>query len=106
MLAYRSKTTNQVAEERQTSSGGVRIVRSALIILAREALHILILVQREHSANIMEAPKVYAMQDPPKAMNVITIDCRGLEFVEFKADVCIPTDHIRFCESLEFDSLS
>lgn len=35
----------------------------------------------------MEAPKSYAQQDPPKAMNVITMDCRGLEFIEFKADV-------------------
>lgn len=43
--------------------------------------------QREHSANILEAPKSYAQQDPPKPMNVITMDCRGLEFVEFKADV-------------------
>ncbi|KAK3051880.1 hypothetical protein LTR09_006834 [Extremus antarcticus] len=42
--------------------------------------------KREHSANIMDAPKVYPQQDPAKAMNVITIDCRGLEFVEFRAD--------------------
>jgi len=35
----------------------------------------------------MDAPKVYPQQDPAKAMNVITIDCRGLEFVEFRADV-------------------
>jgi len=39
----------------------------------------------------MEAPKAYAMQDPSKPMNVITIDCRGLEFVEFKPDVCVST---------------
>lgn len=37
----------------------------------------------------MEAPKAYAQQDPPKAMNVITMDCRGLEFVDFKADARI-----------------
>ncbi|KAK3707488.1 hypothetical protein LTR37_012130 [Vermiconidia calcicola] len=42
--------------------------------------------KREHTANILEAPKPYAQQDPPKPMNIITIDCRGLEFVEFKAD--------------------
>lgn len=47
----------------------------------------LTLIQREHTANILDAPKSYAQQDPPKPMNVITIDCRGLEFVEFKADV-------------------
>lgn len=46
--------------------------------------------QREHSANIIEAPKVYPLQDPPKSMNIITMDCRGLEFVDFKADVSNP----------------
>lgn len=36
----------------------------------------------------METPKSYPQQDPPKSKNVITMDCRGLEFVDFKADVC------------------
>lgn len=35
----------------------------------------------------MEAPKSYAQQDPPKPMNIIVMDCRGLEFIEFSADV-------------------
>lgn len=35
----------------------------------------------------MEAPKAYSQQDPPKPMKIVTMDCRGLEFVEFKADV-------------------
>jgi len=47
----------------------------------------LTLSQREHSANILEAPKTYAQQSPPKPQNIITMDCRGLEFVEFKPDV-------------------
>ncbi|KAH9820908.1 putative DUF866 domain protein [Teratosphaeria destructans] len=42
--------------------------------------------KREHSANIVDVPKAYAQQSPAKAQNVITIDCRGLEFVEFKPD--------------------
>ncbi|KAK4494936.1 hypothetical protein PRZ48_014292 [Zasmidium cellare] len=42
--------------------------------------------KREHSANIIDAPKSYPQQDPPKLQNIITIDCRGLEFVEFKPD--------------------
>ncbi|USW56785.1 Putative CXXC motif containing zinc binding protein [Septoria linicola] len=42
--------------------------------------------KREHSANIIDAPKTYSQQSPAKPKNIITIDCRGLEFVEFKAD--------------------
>lgn len=36
----------------------------------------------------MEAPKAYPQQEPAKAQNILLIDCRGLEFVEFKAEVC------------------
>lgn len=35
----------------------------------------------------MEAPKVYPQQEPAKVQNILTMDCRGLEFVDFKADV-------------------
>ncbi|KAK0645343.1 UPF0587 protein C2D10.03c [Lasiodiplodia hormozganensis] len=42
--------------------------------------------KREHSANITEAPKSYHQQSPPKSQKIITFDCRGLEFVEFKPD--------------------
>jgi len=45
--------------------------------------------QRQHSANVLEAPKSYAQQEPAKAQNILTMDCRGLEFVEFKADVSL-----------------
>lgn len=44
-------------------------------------------LQREHSANIKAAPATYQRTDPPKTKNVLEFDCRGLEFVEFKADV-------------------
>ena len=43
--------------------------------------------QREHTANILDAPKSYAQQSPAKPQNILTIDCRGLEFLEFKPDV-------------------
>lgn len=43
--------------------------------------------QRQHSANVMEAPKAYPQQEPAKAQNILLLDCRGLEFVEFKAEV-------------------
>jgi hypothetical protein len=49
--------------------------------------HANILYQREHSANIKAAPATYEQSDPPKTVNIIEFDCRGLEFVEFKADV-------------------
>ncbi|KAF2217109.1 hypothetical protein CERZMDRAFT_108940 [Cercospora zeae-maydis SCOH1-5] len=42
--------------------------------------------KREHSANIVDSPQTYEQQSPPKPKNIITMDCRGLEFVEFKAD--------------------
>ncbi|EME78272.1 uncharacterized protein MYCFIDRAFT_64290 [Pseudocercospora fijiensis CIRAD86] len=42
--------------------------------------------KREHSANIVDKPKSYAQQSPAKLQNILTFDCRGLEFVEFKAD--------------------
>ncbi|PVH99914.1 DUF866-domain-containing protein [Periconia macrospinosa] len=42
--------------------------------------------KREHSANIKAAPASYEQSDPPKTVNVLEFDCRGLEFTEFKAD--------------------
>ncbi|KAE9981464.1 hypothetical protein EG328_011615 [Venturia inaequalis] len=59
--------------------------------------------KREHTANIVEAPTAYvhpSQQDPSThsthttnpakggahTANIIILDCRGLEFVEFKAD--------------------
>ncbi|KAJ9627793.1 hypothetical protein H2203_003010 [Taxawa tesnikishii (nom. ined.)] len=39
--------------------------------------------QREHSANIKEAPRAYQQNEPAKKQNIIEIDCRGLEFTEF-----------------------
>jgi hypothetical protein len=35
----------------------------------------------------MEAPKAYPQQEPAKAQNILLLDCRGLEFVDFKAEV-------------------
>ncbi|GAB7350728.1 hypothetical protein MBLNU459_g1281t1 [Dothideomycetes sp. NU459] len=42
--------------------------------------------KREHSANIKDSPKAYPQMDTPKKQNIVEIDCRGLEFVDFKAD--------------------
>ncbi|KAF1840692.1 DUF866-domain-containing protein [Cucurbitaria berberidis CBS 394.84] len=42
--------------------------------------------KREHSANIKAAPATYERTDPPKTVNILEFDCRGLEFTEFKAE--------------------
>ncbi|KAI7611130.1 hypothetical protein KC319_g20553, partial [Hortaea werneckii] len=31
--------------------------------------------RKEHSASILEAPKAYSQQSPPKPKNIITLDC-------------------------------
>jgi len=45
------------------------------------------LLERESSATIKAPPASYKQASPPKPQNIIEIDCRGLEFTEFKADV-------------------
>ncbi|KAI9841766.1 MAG: hypothetical protein M1838_003427 [Thelocarpon superellum] len=42
--------------------------------------------KRESSATIKEAPAPYQHASPPTRQKVIELDCRGLEFLEFKAD--------------------
>jgi Eukaryotic protein of unknown function (DUF866) len=45
--------------------------------------------KRESSATIKAAPASYSQSSPPKPKNVIEIDCRGLEFTQFQADVSL-----------------
>jgi hypothetical protein len=49
--------------------------------------HLLTSFKREHSASIKAPPAAYAQTDPPKTVNILEFDCRGLEFTEFKAEV-------------------
>jgi hypothetical protein len=49
--------------------------------------HALTRAQREHSANIKAPPAAYPQTDPPKTVNILEFDCRGLEFTEFKPEV-------------------
>ncbi|KKK16651.1 DUF866 domain protein [Aspergillus rambellii] len=42
--------------------------------------------KRTHSASIMTGPKAYEADDKRKGQKVIEIECRGLEFTEFKSD--------------------
>ncbi|KAL3473381.1 hypothetical protein BJX99DRAFT_233902 [Aspergillus californicus] len=44
------------------------------------------LCQRTHSASIMTAPAAYEANDKRQGQKVIDLECRGLEFTEFKAD--------------------
>ena len=44
-------------------------------------------IQRESSATIKTAPVPYELGTPAKAKNLVQIDCRGLEFTDFKPDV-------------------
>ncbi|KAI4153340.1 MAG: hypothetical protein LQ340_002365, partial [Diploschistes diacapsis] len=41
---------------------------------------------RESTASIVDAPGKYVQESPPKPQRLVRIDCRGLEFVEFKPD--------------------
>lgn len=46
-------------------------------------------LQRESTATIKTAPATYERTEPAKAKNIIEIDCRGLEFIDFKPDVSL-----------------
>ena len=46
------------------------------------------LIQRESSATIKAAPLAYEQASPPKRQKILEFDCRGLEFTEFKPEVC------------------
>ena len=54
------------------------------------------ITQKTHSANITAGPNTYSAENSDtsnrkrKGHQVISLDCRGLEFTEFKADVCPP----------------
>ncbi|KAI4181360.1 MAG: hypothetical protein L6R41_006662 [Letrouitia leprolyta] len=42
--------------------------------------------KRESTASIKDAPKAYTQASPPTRQVIIEIDCRGLEFTDFRAD--------------------
>lgn len=47
------------------------------------------MMQKTHSASIIAGPNAYEADDKRPAKKVIDLDCRGLEFTEFKPDVTI-----------------
>ena len=50
-------------------------------------------MQRESSATIKAPANAYTHASPPRRQKVVEFDCRGLEFTEFKADVCETMKH-------------
>lgn len=44
-------------------------------------------MQKTHSASITAGPHTYEAQEKKKGQKIIEMDCRGLEFTEFKPDV-------------------
>lgn len=83
----------QAVEVRQTSFGGARAAKSVdapIPCTYMRCTYVFLMLttrKREATASIKEAAKVYEQSSPPKASNIIEMDCRGLEFVEFKPDV-------------------
>lgn len=41
---------------------------------------------RTHTANVTAPPTAYKATSPPKRQNIVMLDCRGLDLLEFKAD--------------------
>lgn len=44
-------------------------------------------MQKTHTASITSGPKAYEAQEKQGSQNILEMDCRGLEFIEFKPDV-------------------
>ncbi|KAI9667873.1 MAG: hypothetical protein M1821_000692 [Bathelium mastoideum] len=87
LTLLRRRTSSRVAEAKPTSSGAAKIARSVLYFpIASIYLVYSKIRQREHSASIVNPPATYEQESPAKKKNIIQLDCRGLEFVEFKAD--------------------
>jgi len=75
-------------EGKLTSFGNVNPARSAQH-LGSMCYCVLISFKRESSATIKAPPVAYNQASPPTRQKVIEFDCRGLEFIEFKPEVCI-----------------
>lgn len=44
-------------------------------------------MQRTHTANITAGPHTYVADNDDKVQKIIELECRGLEFTEFKPEV-------------------
>lgn len=43
--------------------------------------------QKTHSASVVAGPHVFEVDEKKKGKKILELDCRGLEFTEFKSDV-------------------
>lgn len=83
----RNKTRSLEAREKPTSYGVANHAKSVTISI-KDIFDLLTWVQRESTATIKHPPQAYTHASPPKKQNIMEFDCRGLEFTEFKSDVC------------------
>ncbi|GAB1201637.1 hypothetical protein APSETT445_000220 [Aspergillus pseudonomiae] len=82
-----SNTKSLEAAERRTLSGNASFAKSVCSFHKCFALPAANKCdQKTHSASIVAGPNVYEADEKRKGRKVIDIDCRGLEFTEFKAD--------------------
>lgn len=82
------KETNEVSGSKGEANFVWRCRSCKVSGLSRLGVHqSLTHVQRESTASIKDSLRVYPQASPPRTQNIIDIDCRGLEFIEFKADV-------------------
>ncbi|KAL9032684.1 MAG: hypothetical protein Q9214_007862, partial [Letrouitia sp. 1 TL-2023] len=69
LILVRSQMKYQEVEVKQISYGDAKFAK-----------------KRESTASIKDAPRAYQQSSPPTTQNIVELDCRGLEFTEFRAD--------------------
>jgi hypothetical protein len=88
----RTRMTSAAAEAKPILCG---VANPAKYVKSRDYLTITIITvssltvmgQRESSASIKSGPVAYKSTSPPTRQKILEMDCRGLEFVEFRPDV-------------------
>ncbi|KAK7902739.1 hypothetical protein LTR67_002385 [Exophiala xenobiotica] len=84
------KTTGDERTIRKPRRGQLRLevqeLQGQTTIGSIDSIWLLMVPQRESSATIKAAPAKYEQTSPAKAKNLIEIDCRGLEFTDFRPD--------------------
>lgn len=77
------------AVEKPTLCGSASFVRFVAVDFPPCPVNESDFLQKTHSASIIAGPNAYGADDKRKGQKIIEIDCRGLEFTEFKPDVCV-----------------
>ena len=94
------KTTGDERTIRKPRRGQLRLevqeLQGQTTIGSIDSIWLLMVPQRESSATIKAAPAKYEQTSPAKAKNLIEIDCRGLEFTDFRPDVGVGASSMLF----------